>query len=423
MKRDSKLKLVENKSELYSEIDNISQMSLMGLLKFGSQTLLAEAIREEIRAYLGRDFYEHNNSKKAKSGYRHGYRNTRVDTPIGSIEYDRPRLIGARGFKSKFHSPYLRRPEEFASAICDMYVNGVSTRKIKSSLKSITGKGIKLSRSTVSRITKKLINEFKSWKRRDLSEVNVVYLFFDAIRIGMRIGGKNLDSVFIAFGILEDGSFEVLSISVGNSENAKSWGIFANDLKRRGLKDPLLAVSDGNASLIKSIESNFPTSYRQRCVKHKIDNVLSSIRKEDHPKAREMLNAIFYGSTSLAQSKLHIENFKNSFHKRYPTAVEILQYDLDQCLTFFLFPPKQWQKIRTSNKIERLHLEIRRRLNVIGRHPSEDGCLSLIFHVAKNYSHPQQGMRVDDLTKQLWKKLREEKVAMLEQLELDLYAA
>ena len=104
----------------------------------------------------------------------------------------------------------MRRPAEFASQICDMYVNGVSTRKVKESLKSVTGKKIKLSKSTVSRITKKLVDDFKIWKKRDLSDLNVAYLFFDAIRIGMRIGGAKTDAVLIAYAILEDGSTEVI---------------------------------------------------------------------------------------------------------------------------------------------------------------------------------------------------------------------
>jgi transposase-like protein len=96
---------------------------------------------------------------------------------------------------------------------------------------------------------------------------------------------------------------------------------------------------------------------------------------------------------------------------------------LDQCLTFYFFPHSHWKKIRTSNKIERLNAEIRRRLNVIGRHPSEEGCLALIYQVSKNYSYPQQRVKVNKLINQLWNKIKLEKVDMIQQLELDLYAA
>lgn len=112
-----------------------------------------------------------------------------------------------------------------------MYVNGVSTRKVKKSLKSVTGEKIKRSKSTVSRITKSLVAEFKEWKKKDLSEINISYLFFDAIRVGMRVGGSSKDAIMIAYAILEDGSFQVLSIDISYSESNKSWGRFAADLK------------------------------------------------------------------------------------------------------------------------------------------------------------------------------------------------
>lgn len=135
-------------------------MSLMGLLQFGSQTLLVEAIKAEISVALGRGFYQHSESKEKLRGYRHGTRKTTLDTPIGPLVYDRPRVNGI-DFQSQFYAPYMKRPTEFAAQICDMYANGTSTRtrKVKKALKSVTGEKIKLSKSTVSRITKALVQE------------------------------------------------------------------------------------------------------------------------------------------------------------------------------------------------------------------------------------------------------------------------
>lgn len=401
----------------------LPNLTILSLLKFGGQTLLAEAIKAEISDYLGREFYQHSESKNELKGYRHGTRRTNLDTPLGPISYDRPRINGAQDFESQFHVPYMKRPEEFASQICDMYVNGVSTRKIKKSLQSVTGEKVKLSKSTVSRISKKIVLEFNDWKKRDLSNLNISYLFFDAIRVGMRLGGQGLDAVMIAYAILEDGSFTVLSIDISHSESNKSWGRFVSNLKSRGLRDPILCISDGNAGLINSIDSNFPTSLRQRCVKHKMENILDAAPKESHIELRKALNSIFYGATSLEQAKLFIKEFRKQYSKRFPSAIAIFETDLDQCLTYYIFPRNHWQKIRTSNKLERLNLEIRRRLNVIGRHPSEESCLALIYQVATNYSYPQQRAQVNELVKKLWNKIRIDKVEMLEQLELDMTAA
>jgi len=394
-------------------------MSLMGLLQFGSDLLIKEAIAAEITDHLGRRRYQRGGEVQ---GIRNGYQKTRIDTPIGQVEYDRPKVTGT-DFRSQYHQPHMRRPEEFASAVTDMYVNGVSTRKVKDSLKAITGKKVRMSKSTVSRITKRLRDKFSEWKSRDLSHLNVAYLFLDAIRIGMRMGGTGKDAVLIAYCILQDGTTELLSIGLANSESNLSWGKFVENLKKRGLKDPLLACSDGNVPLINSITTHFPTSYRQRCVKHREQNILESVPKSEQKPVKEALKNIFYGATSLSQSKQFVEKFKKEFAKRYPSATECLMTDLEQCLTFYLFPVHHWKRMRTSNKLERLNKEIKRRLKVIGRHPDESGCLSLIYAICDKYAQSQKGFMVDDFTTSIWKKLREEKISMTKQLMLDLYAA
>jgi len=394
-------------------------MSLMSLLQQGSGMLLKQAITAEINEHLGRAKYQRGGEAP---GYRNGTQKTRIDTPMGAVEYDRPKVTGS-DFKSQFHQPHLRRPEEFAEAVTDMYVNGVSTRKVKDSLKAVTGKRVRMSKSTVSRITKRLRNEFATWQKRDISEYKVAYLFLDAIRIGMRMGGRGKDSVLIAYGTLQDGSTELFSVGLANSESNRSWGNFVEDLKARGLVDPLLVCSDGNQPLINAIDSNFPASYRQRCVKHKELNILECVPKAEQDAVKRQLKKIFYGATSLSQAKQFVDQFKKEFGKKYTSATACLMTDLDQCLTFYLFPSHHWRKMRTSNKLERLNKEIKRRLKVIGRHPDESGCLSLIYKFSQKYAENQQRFKVDVFTKNIWIKLREDKESMIKQLLLDLYAA
>ncbi len=412
-----------NQLQSHTQIDlsqlELQGMSLMSLLQHGSGLLLKQAITAEINEHLGRSRYQRGGEAP---GYRNGTQKTRLDTPIGAVEYDRPKVTGS-DFKSQFHQPHMRRPEEFAEAVTDMYVNGVSTRKVKDSLKAVTGKKVRMSKSTVSRITKRLRDEFEDWKKRDLSEYKVAYLFLDAVRIGMRLGGKGKDAVLIAYGILQDGSTELFSVGLANAESNRSWGNFVEDLKNRGLEDPLLVCSDGNQSLINSIDSNFPTSYRQRCVKHKEANVLEYVPATEQEPVKKQLKKIFYGATSLAQAQQFVAQFKKDFGKKYQTATKCLLDDLDQCLTFYIFPSHHWKRMRTSNKLERLNKEIKRRLKVIGRHPDELGCLSLIYKLSSKYAETQRNFKVDVFTKNIWKKLREEKESMIKQLMLDLYAA
>ena len=418
--------LEESKQEkLKLSVGELSQldlpgMSLMSLLQFGSGALLKHAIAAEIEAHLGRGHYEHGDEFK---GHRNGHQKSRIDTPMGVVEYDRPKLAYATNFKSQFHVPHMRRPEEFAAQITDMYINGLSTRKVKDSLKAVVGEKIRMSPSTVSRVTKRLRDEFAEWKTRSLADKDVAYLFLDAIRVGMRIGGGGKDAVLLAYAIMVDGTMELLSVDLGHTESERSWGKFVEDLKARGLKDPLIVCSDGNAGLIAAIDSHFTTSYRQRCVKHREQNILDAVPVAEQEPVKKVLKQIFYGATSLEQVKQFVKTFRREFGKKYPTAAERLMQDLDQCLTFYLFPSNHWRRMRTSNKLERLNKELKRRMKVIGRHPDEAGCLSLIYAVAKKYAIQQCRYTVTDIELAIWRRLREEKISMLKQLELDVWVA
>lgn len=408
---------------IFDAMPEAEEMSVLGLLQYGSSMLLKEAVAEEITRYLGRGFYQHLKGGQEFKGSRNGSRRTTVDTPIGQVSYDRPLVAYAPDFESKFHTPYMRRPKAFANAIADMHVNGVSHRGVKRALKSVTGENIRLSKSTISRITKRLVEEFKLWQKRDLSNLPVKYLLLDATRLKMRMDSSAKQPVMITYAVLEDGSMETISIAVKNSESNGAWESFIADLKRRGLKDPLLTISDGNDGVIAAIEKYFQTGWRQRCVKHKTDNVLECVPLEKQEDVRTDINRIFYGATSLEQAKIAVQDFTLKYRKLYPSAVACLHRDLDQCLTFYLFPLSHWKRIRTSHCLERLNLEIKRRLKSVGRHPDEDGCLALIYRVCMQYQQKKYGFKADDLVHALWKKLREQKIEMIKQLELDLEAA
>jgi transposase-like protein len=427
MRKRTTVSQTQNQATLQIPADAIRSTEngpgMMDLLKFGSGALLRCAIEAEINQYLGRLSYQRPPEGEASKGSRNGYRKTTVDTPVGQIVYDRQRLRDAPEFQSSYHTPYMRRPEEFADAVAEMYVTGVSTRKVKKALKAVTGEKVRLSRSSVSRITKRLRDEYDEWSQRDLSTLKVIYLFFDAIRVGMRIDDTGKDAVLIAYAVLENGEFETLSVGLGHTESERTWEGFIVDLKKRGLQAPLLCVSDGNRGLCSMLDKYFETSYRQRCVKHKMENILAQIPKDKHREVLPKLNRIFYGATSLEQAKQSLAAFKREYGKIYPSAIARLEDELDQSLIFYLFPTNHWRRIRTSNRLERLNKEIRRRLRVIGRHPSESGCLSLVFQISKRYQENKRAFIANDLVTALWKRLKNEKEEMLTQLELDLIAA
>src|SRR5262249_11588792 len=138
---------------------------------------------------------------------------------------------------------------------------------------------------------------------------------------------------------------------------------------------------------------------------------------------RPKLNRIFYGATSLEQAKDAVIAFRREYQKIYPSAVSRLENDLEQALTFYLFPAAHWKRVRTSNRLERLNKEIRRRLDVIGRHPSENGCLALVYGTCKRYEVGKYGFKSNDIVRALWRRLRDQKLEMITQLELALEAA
>lgn len=402
--------------------EQLLEMSLMDLARRGGELLLKQGVAAEIETHLKRGYYQHGDGE-SPTGYRNGARPTEVEVGNGVLRYERPLITGAEGFQSKLHVPRCRKPEEFRQAVQDLFVEGVSTRKVKRALKSLVGEGTKLGKSTVSRITKRLRQEFAEWRKHSLAELKPAYLFLDAIYVGMRLDSSRKQAVLLAYACLEDGSFQTLSVGLGNAESKTAWMNFVADLKERGLGDPRLVVSDGNAGVIAAIEAHFDTSYRQRCVQHKMENVLAAVPQEAQEEIRSELNPIFYGATSLEQAKAHVEAFRKRYAKTYPSAVDCLLGDLDQALTFYLFPSSHWKRIRTSNCLERVNVELRRRLRVIGRHPSEEGCLALVYKIMENYARLRRNFKVDDLSRSLWKRLREEKQAMQEQLKIGTRAA
>lgn len=165
--------------------ESLDECTVLGLLRFGGQTLLKSAIAAEITEHLHRGYYQHGTAGSAP-GERNGYRKTNLDTPIGQVVYDRPQVAHAPEFHSQYHVPFMRRPKEFAEAVCDMYVNGIATGNVKRALKSVAGSRTRLSKALVSRVTKRLRRDFDEWKKRDLFQLKVVYLFLDAIRVKMR---------------------------------------------------------------------------------------------------------------------------------------------------------------------------------------------------------------------------------------------
>jgi len=336
--------------------------------------MLEAALEEELTAFLERDYYERRTYQK---GSRSGSKPRTIKVGSGDIEISMPRVRDAGGpFHSKILPPYVTRMEEVEDVIPLLYMNGLSSRKVKKSVAKLLGKR-GLSHQNVIRITGRIVEEFRRWKQRNLSDLKVTYLILDGIRLGVRARTKEKEAVLVAWAFLEGGGCELLSVSLGNQESYSAWKYFLEDIVRRGLNEPLLTVIDGCPGLIRAVKETFPTSDIQRCTKHKTENVLNKVLKEDRAKVKDSLRKIFYAPT-YEHSKEALEMFKKEWGKRYPSALECLMEDIGSCLTYYRYPYGHWKRIRTTNIVERSFREVRRRTRGI-RFSDEERALAMVY--------------------------------------------
>lgn len=351
--------------------------SLVELTKVGARMMIQIALEEELRAFLGRDYYERRSD--GQEGSRAGSKPRTVKIGCGDIEIEMPKVKDAGGpFHSELLPPRVTRMDEIQDIIPLLYMNGISTRKVKKSVAKLLGKR-GLSHQNIIRITEKVVEEFKQWKRRDLTELKVAYLILDGTRLAVRRAGtREKEAVLVAWGFLEDGSLEPLSISLGSQESYNAWKWFLQDMVKRGLGEPILTVIDGCPGLIKAVKEVFPISDIQRCTKHKTENVLDKVLKEDREKVKDSLRRIFYAPT-YDHAKEAIELFKDKWGRKYPSAVEILTEDIELCLTYYKYPYRHWKRIRTTNVVERSFGEVKRRTKGIGRFQDEQRALAMVY--------------------------------------------
>lgn len=348
--------------------------SLEGITKIGAQMMLQVAIEEEVTAYLKRDYYERNDSA---CGSRSGSKPRTIKVGNGDIGIEMPQVRNAgRAFHSGILPPRMTQMDEIQEAIPLLYMHGLSTRRVKKAVGKLIGKR-GLSHQNVIRITNKIVDEFTAWKKRDLSDLNVMYLILDGTRLAVRAGTKDKEAVLVAWGFLEDGSLELLSVSLGNKESYSAWKGFLDDMIRRGLNEPMLTVVDGCPGLIKAVEEIFPKSDLQRCTKHKTENVLDKVLKADKEKVHESLRKIFYAST-VEHAREAIGIFKKAWGAKYPSAAECLMTDIEACLTYYKYPYQHWKRIRTTNVIERSFKEVKRRTRGI-RFNDEQRALAMVY--------------------------------------------
>lgn len=338
------------------------------------------AVHEELALALGAGRYERHGDRR---GYRNGVKTRTLTGPTGPLALTLPRATmgGAGGgpeWTSSIVPRYQRRMREVNEAVVATYLAGGNQRRIRGALQPLL-KAAPLSKSAVSRIVATLKDGLTAWTARPLADLDVVYLYLDAVCLRVRSAGKVTSMpVLTAVAVRADGRKELLALELCGSESGEAWKGFVDDLKARGLRAPLLAVIDGNPGLRQALGRTWPTTAVQRCAVHKLRNLERKAPTHALDELREDFHRIVYAASGEA-GRTAYSAFERKWAKRCPGVVRSLQEGGPELLTFFAFPKAQWKTLRTTNVIERLNGEFRRRVKTQSSLPTEDAALILLF--------------------------------------------
>ena len=254
--------------ELFASDPDLGDV-LEDVARLGVRLLMQTALEAEITEFLGRDRYAR--GERAREGSRNGYCPTTVKTTAGPVTVTRPKLRGTDAqFASRLLGAGVCRTNALESLVIAGFVRGLSVRDVEATLADALGPEAALSKSTVSRVCEAIKVEFETWQRRDLSGLELDYLFADGSHFKYHQGARS-EPVLAAWGITVDGKPVLVALAPGASESDDAWGDFFTDLAARGLRSPLLVVSDGAKGLIGAAERVFQRSLRQRCLIHYAD--------------------------------------------------------------------------------------------------------------------------------------------------------
>jgi transposase-like protein len=354
------------------------QEALQEQMRLAIKFTLIRILEEEVAAFVNASPYQRTFERR---DYRNGTYARDLGTSMGVIE-DLPVPRTRGGFRTEVFARYHRRQAELDQAICEMFVGGVSTSRVGEVVEALSG--AQPSPSTVSRVFHGLEEEFEQWKQRPL-QAHYWYVFADGTYFTVIYNGQGEKMPILAvIGIDAAGKREVLGFTIGDRENQKAWEDVMDDLKNRGVQQIDLWITDGGKAMINAIENKFSQSKRQRCVKHKMENVLGYIPKKQQEQIRPELKAIFYQVTR-EKAEQTVTAFIAKYERIYPTATDCLRRDLEACLTFYEFPEEHWKFIRTNNVIERLYCEVKKRSHkMAAAFRNEDSCLLLFYAVIRS---------------------------------------
>ena len=348
---------------------------------------IEELVTQELDAALGAA--KSTRVGETRQGYRHGTRERTLTTSLGptTIAMPRARMRGADGTSGEWRSEtvrrYQRRTTRVDEAILGVYLAGGNTRRIKGALAPLL-RGGPLSKDAVSRLVGRLREDFETWRTRDLAAEDIRYLFMDGWYPKVRIGGRRERvPVLVTLGVRANGERVVIDMRLVGDESAASWTEVIASLVTRHLTRPVLAVIDGNPGLSRALQSHWPGLEIQRCTAHKLRNLQAKAPARLREELTEDYRRMIYGET-VAAVEHERTRFTKKWQLRCPAVIESLKEAGDELFTFLRFPASQWKALRTTNALERINEEFRRRTKTQASLPGQDAVLLLLFGLLRS---------------------------------------
>ena len=343
-------------------------------------------VAEELETALGA---RPSSRTESRQGYRHGVRQRTLATSLGptTIGMPRGRLCddegGTREWSSQVIPRYQRRTSRVDEAILGVYLSGANTRRVRGALAPLL-RGSPLSKDAVSRLVGRLAEDFKTWGERDLAADKIRYLSMDGWYPKVRIGRQRvMVPVLVTLGVKANGERIIVDMRLAGEESAASWSEVVESLVRRKIGKPILAMIDGNPGLHSALRKHWPGIAIQRCTAHKLRNLESKAPVPLREELQEDYRRMIYAADAAA-----VEKARAAFHRKWklrcPAVVASFDEAGDELFAFLRFPQSQWKALRTTNALERINEEFRRRTKTQASLPSSDSVLLLLFGLLRS---------------------------------------
>ena len=366
-------------------LDQSALLELLGELKLtdvsdrirvATETLYQELIDAEAAAFIGAAPYERTDTRTAQ---RNGTRARTLTTTAGELELRVPKLRQGSFFPSLLERR-RRVDQALFAVVMEAYVHGVSTRKVDDLVKAL-GADTGISKSEVSRICANLDEDVAAFRDRPLADTAYPYVFLDATYCKARVGRRVVSqAVVVAVGVAADGRREVLGFEVGDTESQPFWTTFLRSLKARGLGGVQLVISDAHTGLIAATQTVLQGAAWQRCRVHFMRNVLTSVPKTAGPMVASIIRTIF-AQPDPEHVRRQFDEVVRMLARSHPKVAGMLEDARDDLLAFTSFPVAHWRQIWSTNPLERVNKEIKRRTDVVGTFPNPAALLRLAGHV------------------------------------------